>query len=171
MYSYQKILENSRKYNEFISKKELCEMCGVCPHTATKILKSGKLPYCRKIERLVHFCEISVRDVLAYFKNEQRLLICDNAELKRMKLYYISKFEKAEDILSTPEIGRLTGYGKETARRWIIKGFIPAARCKERFYISKDDLIEFLCSELYAGIIRKSEVHIEDEINIKKLLE
>ncbi len=171
MYSYQEILENSQKYQEFVSKKELCEMCGICPHTATKILKSGKLPYCRKIERLVHFCEIRVKDVIAYFKNQQRLLLCDETELGRVKQYYISKFEKADDILSTPDVGRLTGYGKETVRRWIIKDFILAARCKERFYISKDDLIEFLCSELYAGIIRKSKVHIEDEINIKKLLE
>ncbi len=92
-------------------------------------------------------------------------------QIGRVKLYYISKFEKADDILSTPDVGRLTGYGKETVRRWIIKGFIPAARCKGRFYISKDDLIEILCSKLYAGIIRKSKVHIEDEINIKKLLE
>ncbi len=45
MYSYAKIVENSKKYPEFVRKADFCEMYGIGPLTAARALKFGAVAY------------------------------------------------------------------------------------------------------------------------------
>lgn len=170
MYSYRKILENTAYFPEFVSKDEFCKICGICEKTGTKILKSGKIPFKKKNLRLLHYYEIAVADIIKYVDDIYKLKICEESDLEILKNYYILKFIDVPDMISSKTVQLLTGYGNESVRRWITKGFLPAVKRRERFCVSKDDLIDFMCSVKYRSIIRKSATHVEDEINIKEIL-
>ena len=53
----------------------------------------------------------------------------------------------------------LTGYDLHTLTRWGREGKIPFRLYHNRFLISKAQLIDFLASDAYNGIVRKSEAH------------
>lgn len=178
MYSYAKIVENSKKYPEFVRKDEFCEMCGICPRTAARALKSGTVAYTKRYARaqgprreyLVHYYDIAVKDILRYAKDKCSLSECQESDLEKIKLFYIREFENLPDMLQSTEVSKVIGYGKEAIRRWIISGLLVGVRRKEKFYVAKEDLILFLLSDHYRNIVRKSDIHIKRDNLIKEIL-
>ena len=178
MYSYAKIVENSKKYPEFVRKAEFCEMCGICPLTAARALKSGAVSYTKRYARaqgprreyLVHYYDIAVKDILRFAKDKCSISECQESDLEKIKLFYIREFENLPDILRSTEVSKILGYGKEAIRRWIVSGLLCGVRRKEKYYVAKEDLILFLLSDHYRNIMRKSDIHIQRDNLIKEIL-
>ncbi len=178
MYSYAKIVENSKKYPEFVKKADFCDMCGICPLTAARALKSGAVAYKKRYaweqgphrQYLVHYYDIAVKDILRYAKDKCSIAECQESDLEKIKLFYIREFEHLPDILKSTEVSKVIGYGKEAIRRWIIGGLLVGVRRKEKFYVAKEDLILFLLSDHYRNIVRKSDIHIKRDNLIKEIL-
>ena len=66
------------------------------------------------------------------------------------------------DALRAKHIQDVTGYGKETVRKWINSGKIQGIVVHKRFVVDKDALIDFLTTPYYFSIIRKSKTHLAD---------
>lgn len=147
---------------EYITKQELCQMCNISESTAYKLLKNKKLNFEKCCDGFLHYYKIPVSEVQAYM-NEQAEKGCISEKQKKLiRQYYKEKLEQYPDMIRAKDIQAITGYGKETIRKWINNEKIIGVVVRKRFAIAKDDLIDFLISPYYANIIRKSKMHILD---------
>lgn len=154
---------------EYITKQELCAMCGISPSTAYKLLRQQKIHYEKCHDGLLHYYKIPVSDAITYMQEkENRLTLTDKqAEIRRR--YYENKMRQFPDVLEATDIRMITGYGKESIRNWINSGKILGVVSRKRFKIAKEDLLDFLVSPYYENIIRKSKMHLSDCACILKL--
>ena len=81
---------------------------------------------------------------------------------KKLKKYYADKLKSYETLITSKDIIKITGYGREAIRNWINSEKILGVVVRGKFCVSKEDLLDFLISPYYFNIIRKSEIHIED---------
>ena len=75
--------------------------------------------------------------------------------------WYNRQFHSKKDILTLSEVRNLTGYTKETIRRWILCGDL---QCMEYFntrVVPKTSLLEWMSSTEYLSRVNKSAVQIE----------
>ena len=79
-----------------------------------------------------------------------------------MTLRYSDKIKSYESLITSKDIMKITGYGKEIIRRWINSGKILGVVVRRKFCVAKEDLLDFLASPYYFNIIRKSQTHIKD---------
>ena len=179
MYSYKQILKNSQNYPDFVSKRDFCDMCGICPYTAYKLLKSKTISYIKRRvwvqgpnrQYLEHHYDIPKSEILSYVKEKCSVSECSEDDIIKIRKFYELHLATYPDMLKPADICAITGYAKESVRRWIDKGLIEAYLRKEKYYIAKDDLIEFLVSDSYRNIIRKSDLNIYTDSLIKNILQ
>lgn len=153
----------------YITKQELCAMCGISPSTAYKLLKTKKIRFEKCRDGLLHYYKIPVSDAIVYMQERaSRLFLTDKqAEIRRQ--YYKNKMRHFPDVIDAKDIRMITGYGKETIRIWINSEKILGVVSRKRFKVAKEDLLDFLVSPYYETIIRKSKTHLADCTCISKL--
>lgn len=178
MFSYQKILKNLEKVPKFVTKEEFCAICGICSHYATKLLKTGQIPYvkrCKQVQgekqkHILHYYDIATKDITVFAKIHADISECNEKEEEIIKQYYKKKYKSIPDKLSIKETSQILGYDDESIRRWIAKGCLVGVRIRETYFIAKEDLIEFVTSEYYRKIFKKSDVHKFNDNQIKNLI-
>ena len=178
MFSYQKILRNVENAPEFVTKDEFCTICGICPHYATKVLKNGLIPYVKrrreeqgaKRRYLFHYYDIATTDIIKFAKLYADISECNEKEEEIIKQYYTKRYEKIPDKLSIKEISELLGYDNETIRRWIEKGWTVGVKIRETYFVSKEDILNFVTSKYYRQIFKKSDVHKYNDNQIKEMI-
>lgn len=153
----------AEQYPEHITKLQFCEVCGICKSTAYKLLKSGRVSHEECVERLLHYYKIPLIEALQYKYDKEVKGVLSEDEIDGTRSYYENILLRYDDALSIWDIHLITGYGKETIRKWIIKGYIFAVKVREEFKVSKEDFIVFLTSQRYCNIFRKTE---KDKANI-----
>ena len=62
--------------------------------------------------------------------------------------------------LSMKDIAEITGYNRETIRRWVSDDRIAYVEVGKKYIISKDELRSFLRCKFFGNITRKSAVHL-----------
>ena len=63
------------------------------------------------------------------------------------------------DVLDAHQIARITGYASRTVSRWCTEGRLKAFPYQHTYKVPKEWLLEFLTSEDYNSITRKSKEH------------
>ena len=63
------------------------------------------------------------------------------------------------DVLDAHQIARITGYASRTVSRWCTEGRLKAFSHQHTYKVPKEWLLEFLTSEDYNSITRKSKEH------------
>lgn len=144
---------------EFVSKETMCNIMGICQSTGYKLLKRGIIPYNKRVEKSVHFYDIAVIDIVKYMQQQNSLFKLECKYKMKMKAICECDFKNENDVLKISDVSRLLGYCKESIRRWIENGHLGAYRVKQRLYISKEDLIDFMLTEYYNKIRFKSDIH------------
>lgn len=154
------------KSDEFVSKEEFYKACGISKKTAYKLIKSGRIKvvkrkcasrYCYEIPT----SEIERFESIRYYQDKLR-----KEEIGSTRDYYSEKLKEYPDIITSEDVQALTGYVKETVRRWIQGGKLVAIVYKGKFVIAKNDFLDFVISPHFVGITRKSEVHLADFIKL-----
>ena len=56
------------KYPAYVTKRELCEICHICPKTAYNLEQQGEIPYTIEQNHLIRSHKIKLTDILAYRK-------------------------------------------------------------------------------------------------------
>lgn len=151
---------------EYITKQELCELCNISEKTAYKLLKSKKLNFEKCCDGLLHYYKIPISEVQKYINEQANKGYFSNEQKEVITQYYQEKLKKYPDMMRAKDIQLVTGYGKETVRKWINSNRIIGIIVRKKFAVAKDDFIDFLLSPYYANIIRKSQKHISDFKNI-----
>lgn len=147
------------QYPEHITKLQFCEICGIGKSTAYKLLKSGKVSYEECVERLLHYYKIPLIEALKYKYDKEVEGVLSDSDADNTRTYYENILVDYDDALSILDIHMITGYSKETIRRWIIQGYIIAVKVREKIKVSKEDFIDFATSKRYRNICRKIKKH------------
>ena len=79
-----------------------------------------------------------------------------------LKKYYQKRLENCRDMLQPPDIEAITGYPRKIVRRWCVEDKLHCSMLDSRIWVKKKDMLSFLCSGEYNGIMRKSQTHLDD---------
>ena len=60
------------KYPAYVTKRELCEICHICPKTAYNLEQQGEIPYTIEQNHLIRSHKIKLTDILAYIVKQAR---------------------------------------------------------------------------------------------------
>ena len=76
-----------------------------------------------------------------------------------MRRWYENLLARQPDVLDAHQIVRVTGYAARTVSRWCTEGRLKAFPYQHTYKVPKEWLLEFLTSEDYNSITRKSKEH------------
>lgn len=134
--------------------------------TAYKLIKSGRIKATKRICGLLHYYEIPISEISRLEKIRGNICKLDKDEIRKVRKYYSEKLKKYPDIVFSEDVQLITGYAKESVRKRIKSEKLLGIVSKRKFIIAKDDLLDFLRSQYYLGITRKSKEHISDFIKL-----
>ena len=78
---------------------------------------------------------------------------------KRMAFYFSSEFAEYPELLRIRDVAKMIGYCKEQIGEWANEGLIKYVTVSNVRYVSKSNLIVFLCTEDFDSVCRKSKWH------------
>lgn len=133
-------------YPQYITQKQLCEICGVCHKTAYNLERRGEIPYKIVDTPTGRIHHIKLIDALAYLYRKDTLF--GNDENLNQELYEILKqhFSYLPDLLRTQDIKDITGYSTTAIQRWVLEKRIIAIHGRKGWNIPRESLVAFLSS-------------------------
>ena len=162
-------------------------VCHISKRTARYYLQSG-LVICQNNGKKTHCYTIQKRDLIAalkefeahpckfyipkefydggtYHKGKMHILTYlpdDDIQSPVTKAYYEKKMEGLSDLISSAQAADITGYDQKTIRTWCVEKRIKGLSIHPRVWIPKEFFMDFLLSEEYNNIPRKSQTHLDD---------
>ena len=182
-YSYEELA----KLPDKLSLEDFRVVCHISKRTARYYLQSG-LVICENNGKKTHCYIIQKRDLIAalkefeehpckfyipkefynggkYHKGKMHILTyLPNDDIKSpvTKAYYEKKMEDLPDLLCSAQVADITGYDQKTIRTWCVEKRIKCLSIHPRVWIPKEFFMDFLLSEEYNNIPRKSQTHLDD---------
>ena len=182
-YSYEEIA----KLPDKLSLEDFRVVCHISKRTARYYLQSG-LVICENNGKKTHCYIIQKRDLIAalkefeehpckfyipkefynggkYHKGKMHILTYlpdDDIKSPVTKAYYEKKMEDLPDLLCSAQVADITGYDQKTIRTWCVEKRIKYLSIHPRVWIPKEFFMDFLLSEEYNNIPRKSQTHLDD---------
>ena len=154
------------KSNDYVSKEVFYKLCHISKKTAYKLIKSGRIKAIKRNCASLHCYEIPISEIERFESVRRYLNKLRDEEIGKVKEYYSEKLQKYPDVITSEDVQALTGYVKETVRRWIQSGKLVAIVYKSKYVIVKNDFLDFVTSTHYVGITRKSQEHLLDFIKL-----
>ena len=162
---------------DIISKDSFCKICHMSKRTATKYLgtaipcsDNGKKTHRYSITKadLISFLEryperhnISILPpVYRYSKTAFSPTPLSVSVMAFMHEYYSQILRDEKEILRISDICRITGYGKTAVNTWFNSGDLCYVVIRGAKHTAKESLIDFLSSDGFDKIFRKSEWHL-----------
>lgn len=162
---------------ETISKDQLCKICHISKTTATKYL--GSVIPCSDNGKKTHRYSIAKADLIAFLERYPErdnisplppvcrcsktafssMPLSDNA-MNVMKGYYSHLLHSEKEILKVSDICRITGYGKTIVNTWFLSGNLRYVIIRGAKHTAKEVLIDFMSSDCFDKIFRKSDWHL-----------
>ncbi len=154
------------KSNDYVSKEEFYKSCRISKKTAYKLIKSGRIKSIKRNCGSLHCYEIPISEIERLESIRCYLNKLREEEISKVKEYYSEKLQSYHDVITSEDVQAITGYVKETVRRWIQSGKLVAIVYKSKYVIAKNDFLDFVTSPSYVGITRKSREHLSDFIKL-----
>ena len=154
------------KSNDCVSKEAFYKLCHISKKTAYKLIKSGRIKAIKRNCASRHCYEIPISEIERLENVRCYLNKLREDEISKVKEYYCEKLQKYPDVITSEDVQTITGYAKETVRRWIQSGKLVATVYKSKYIITKNDFLDFVTSPSYVGITRKSQEHLLDFIKL-----
>lgn len=179
-------LEKLNEYPTVLNKEQFREACHISKRTALYLLQSG-LVKARNNGKKTRCWQIRKEDIIAYAEDcekhpfryhppenwyiyEEQSRNCEN-DLRSIpaeeeyrsaaRIYFQKLLEKEKDILTVPDVIRITGYGYNSVLRWIHKGELKTHYAyKNKYYIPKIFLYNLLTGTFYNSIRQKCPCHL-----------
>ncbi len=143
---------------EYLTQKEVAALCHLSKKTIYKLERSGKLPYHKQVNRLIHTHLIRREDVLRMLRERSGELPTDSCYYKAMCQHYCDKLQEEPDILELEDIICLTGFSKSGVLKWLSSGKLLSFKAGRFYKIPKAGLLKFWLSPAYRNIKNKSAV-------------
>ena len=154
------------KSNEFVSKEEFYKLCRISKKTAYKLIKSGRIKAVKRNCASRHCYEIPISEIERLESVRCYINKLREEEIDKVKEYYSAKLQSYPDVITSEDVQAITGYAKETVRRWIQSGKLVGMVYKSKYVIAQNDFLDFITSPSYVGITRKSREHLSDFIKL-----
>lgn len=173
------------KYPDILSKEQFRIVGHMSKRTASYLLESKILPS-RHTNKKTRCYFIKKKDIIELFddmeKNPEKYVAppkwySENTQIKvspymlrytpfdpvntnKLRAYYKRKLKSYDNILSVMQVAEFTGYRSTTVTSWIRTGRMEALQLLDRYIIPKELLLDWLTSERYNAIERKSKPHV-----------
>ena len=173
---YQEIIN---KYPQYVSKNQMFQICKISPITALHLFDNGLVPVI-KSDKCTHKYRVAVVDIVAYLvdkgeypekyqfsrrpKESATIIYPSDNDIPKFRDYLERVFEEYDDVLTSMQILRITGYVITTVNRWIEKKWVKAFLVKRSYRIPKQCLLDFFASQEYFALQNKPQ-KIIDVIN------
>ena len=161
-----------------ISKDSFCKICHMSKRTATKFL--GTMIPCSDNGKKTHRYSIAKSDLIPFLERyserhkvsllppverHSKTSLCTASLSGNIKVslhdYYSHLLESEKDVLRVSDVCRITGYGKTAVNNWFLSGSLIYVVVKNAKHTSKESLINFMSSDTFDKIYRKSAWHLE----------
>ena len=180
------------QYPEYITRDQMYRICHISKKTCLFLLESGLVPNIDSGKKTRRF-KIKTEDVIDYLKSrddypelykapdgyyignggKQKAPSFDEVftkeDLERMRQYYENRLRKYPDVMTVEQVAQFTGYCKNSVGRWCSKQQVKCFFIRQRFYIPKEYLLDFLVSRYFIGIAVKSAKHQKFNREIRQL--
>lgn len=80
------------KYPAYVTQRELCEICRICPKTAYNLEQQGEIPYTIEQNHLIRSHKIKLTDILAYLYRKANEQLPTGGTLEFSMLEHIISF-------------------------------------------------------------------------------
>lgn len=148
-------------YPEYVTQKQLIEICNVCQKTAYNWEQKGVISFTREICSSVRYNKYRLLDILEYLYERDCRQETDSNYMIMMKKFYEDEFYNYPDVLDVSTVISMTGFSKSAITNWVRQKKLKEIKAKKKFYIPKKYLIEFLISPSYRQIRRKTVIQIQ----------
>ncbi|MBQ7976146.1 MAG: helix-turn-helix domain-containing protein, partial [Clostridia bacterium] len=148
------------------SKEEFYKLCHISKKTAYKLIKSGRIKANKRNCASRHCYEIPISEIERLESIRRYINKLREEEIGKTRDYYSEKLKKYPDVITSEDVQAITGYVKETVRRWIQSGKLVAIVYKSKYVIAQNDFLNFVTSSHFVGITRKSREHLSDFIKL-----
>ena len=146
--------------------------CRIGTRTSIYLLQSGLVP-CENTGKQTRCYKIAKSDVAAYLRRR----LAEPAYYTPPSGWYknypnhkppafglngallLTDAARQPDVLDARQIAQVTGYASRTVSRWCTEGRLKAFPYQHTYKVPKEWLLEFLTSEDYNSITRKSKAH------------
>lgn len=126
------------KYPAYVTKRELCEICHICPKTAYNLEQQGEIPYTIEQNHLIRSHKIKLTDILAYLYRRECRQEADGPYICAMRTFYDEHLSPYSDLLSVKDIQQITGFSSSAIVRWISTGILKAFQPGKQYTVPKD---------------------------------
>ncbi len=154
------------KSNDCVSKEEFYKLCHISKKTAYKLIKSGRIKAIKRNCGSRHCYEIPISEIERLESVRRYLNKLREDEISKVKEYYSKKLKNYPDVITSEDVQAITGYAKETVRKWIQSGKLVGIVYKSKYVIAQNEFLDFVTSPCYVGITRKSQEHFADFIKL-----
>ena len=171
------------QYPETMNKEQMRLACHISKRTALFLLQYNLIPH-QTTGKKTRCYLIAKSDVAAYLKDREerpeKYTPPDNWYIQKKRTtgtmhlqppipedrssllaYYEDKLSAYPDVTDVAGVMLLTGYNRRTVGDWAREGKLKGFLCKGRYFFPKPYLLEWLCSNAYNSIKRKSAVHTD----------
>ena len=172
-------------YPDPMGRTDFRKACRIGTRTSLYLLQSGLVP-CENTGKQTRCYKIAKADVAAYLRRRlvepeyytppsgwyknypgheapafglNGALLLTDATRRRVRRWYETLLARQPDVLDARQIARVTGYGARTVSHWCNEGRLRAFSHQHTYKVPKEWLLEFLTSEDYNSITRKSKAH------------
>jgi len=166
-------------YPEYVTQKEMAAILGICKSKAYSILKHGLIPFEYAGASTGRVQKIRITDIMLYQHKQNSFFKLDSGHIEELRCFYQKQLRCYPQMLLVSNIMDFTGYTRTTVNNWILRGKLNALCYKNKriksprrgkgTLITKDSFIDYLTSPYYRSIVRKSNVHREQEKQYERL--
>lgn len=179
------------QYPEYITKDQMYRICHISKKICLFLLESVLVPNIDSGKKTRRF-KIKTEDVIVlkshddypelykapdgyYIGNggKQKAPSFDEVftkeDLERMRQYYENRLRTYPYVMTVEQVAQFTGYYKNSVGRWCSKQQVKCFFIRQRFYIPKEYLLDFLVSRYFIGIAVKSAKHQKFNREIRQL--
>ena len=168
----QEIQDLLAPYPDPMGRTDFRKACHIGTRTSIYLLQSGLVP-CENTGKQTRCYKIAKADVAAYLRRrlaEPAYYTPPSGWYKNYPAHKPPAFglngallltdaARQPDVLDARQIAQVTGYASRTVSRWCTEGRLKAFPYQHTYKVPKEWLLEFLTSEDYNSITRKSKEH------------
>ena len=168
----QEIQDLLAPYPDPMGRTDFRKACRIGTRTSIYLLQSGLVP-CENTGKQTRCYKIAKADVAAYLRRrlaEPAYYTPPSGWYKNYPAHKPPAFglngallltdaARQPDVLDARQIAQVTGYASRTVSRWCTEGRLKAFPYQHTYKVPKEWLLEFLTSEDYNSITRKSKEH------------
>ena len=178
----EKIAQALASYPDPMCRSEFREACHIGTRIALYLLHSGLVPFVRSGKKTQPY-QIAKADVAAYLRRREsepgyytppsgwyknspqhkvppapvvRRLDYKMVNRKAVQHYFEEQLAPYPDLLTVAQVAEITGYSQNVVSRWCRTGRLKTFTHQPKIYIPKPWVLDFLLSEDYNSLVRKS---------------